>query len=514
MTDRAPYGTDTETDGEFEDARESLGGGVSPAVGPRSSFASTTYTRSTSMHDFVSVRSAPSAGHGDEEEDEREVLADGRDEFRRTIRGGRPSSVAAVQPQKPETAELQVQTEEMQPQIIEKVKTVYVDKIVHVDRPVVVEKIVYRERPSTAPSTSSPTSNADALDESAATASAFLDDRAPVTRPTTPSNDLFASTRTVKAGLPPIDTKGKARESFATMAPPPVPSTTTRKAGSPRKSGASTMSNKSTLAPPRPTSPPPPDLLFRAQSPTFDDDYARRSSFLAPPGATTLRSQPSSLTASPSSSRFAGPFSNLKNVRPQASMDTSVSQTKRRSSTRHAHSSSARSVSELSVRSDVSRRMSMASEATSDGGFEPTEHQPNMRGPADSTDPAVIHAITQTMIGEFMFKYTRKKLGGGMSENRHKRFFWVHPYTKALYWSSADPGAQNTTYSNAKSGMSNSLLSFSNRSTNELSNLSFHRRCSTSSRSQPLPCWTQPEQYYRSNSRSRDEIHCWYERTT
>lgn len=455
MTDRAPYATDTETEGEFEDARESLGGGVSPAVGPRASFASTTLTRSSSAHDFVSVRSAPSTGHGYEDEDEaREVLASENDfeEFRRTVRGGRPSSIShhhAISPPKPDTAEHEVQTESLETPVIEKIRTVYVDKIVHVDRPVVVEKIVYRDRPSTAPSSiASPSLLPDALDESAARASAFLDDRALPSRPVTPSNDLFASTRTIRAGLAPIDTRGKSRD---TMAPPAVPSTSGRKLGSPRKSVAATLAPP----PPRPTSPPPPDLLFRAQSPTFDDDYARRASFLAPPGANTVRSQPSSLTASPSSSRFAGPFSNLRNVRPQSSMDTSVSQARRpRSSSRHGHTSSARSVSELSVRSDVSRRLSMASEATSEGGFvDRPEHATSApRGVGDSSDPVVIHAITQTMIGEFMHKYTRRKLGGGMSENRHKRFFWIHPYTKTLYWSATDPGAQSTTYSNSKSG--------------------------------------------------------------
>ncbi|KAJ3479819.1 hypothetical protein NLJ89_g12311 [Agrocybe chaxingu] len=70
-----------------------------------------------------------------------------------------------------------------------------------------------------------------------------------------------------------------------------------------------------------------------------------------------------------------------------------------------------------------------------------------------ATDPAVIHAITQTMIGEFMYKYTRKAIGKGMGEKRHKRFFWVHPYTKTLYWSSADPGSSNVSESSAKSGM-------------------------------------------------------------
>ena len=62
-------------------------------------------------------------------------------------------------------------------------------------------------------------------------------------------------------------------------------------------------------------------------------------------------------------------------------------------------------------------------------------------GVGTSTDPAVIHAITQTMIGEFLHKYTTKTITKGFSEKRHRRFFWVHPYTKTLYWSTVDPGA-------------------------------------------------------------------------
>ena len=72
-------------------------------------------------------------------------------------------------------------------------------------------------------------------------------------------------------------------------------------------------------------------------------------------------------------------------------------------------------------------------------------------GPA-STDPTIIHAITQTMIGEFLYKYTRRAIGKGHGERRHKRFFWVHPYTRTLYWSSADPGSSNVTEASAKSG--------------------------------------------------------------
>jgi hypothetical protein len=59
-----------------------------------------------------------------------------------------------------------------------------------------------------------------------------------------------------------------------------------------------------------------------------------------------------------------------------------------------------------------------------------------------STDIFVISAITQTMIGEWMSKHTRRYVGGGISENKHQRFFWVHPYTRILYWSSVQPGAE------------------------------------------------------------------------
>jgi hypothetical protein len=56
------------------------------------------------------------------------------------------------------------------------------------------------------------------------------------------------------------------------------------------------------------------------------------------------------------------------------------------------------------------------------------------------TNLSVITAITKTMIGEWLWKYTRRTVGGGISEHRHRRFFWVHPYTRTLYWSVAEPG--------------------------------------------------------------------------
>ncbi len=75
--------------------------------------------------------------------------------------------------------------------------------------------------------------------------------------------------------------------------------------------------------------------------------------------------------------------------------------------------------------------------------------EPSGFGP--STDPRMIQAVTQTMIGEYLWKYTRKAGRGEMSENRHRRFFWVHPYTRALYWSDSDPAAGSRGEMKAKS---------------------------------------------------------------
>jgi hypothetical protein len=67
------------------------------------------------------------------------------------------------------------------------------------------------------------------------------------------------------------------------------------------------------------------------------------------------------------------------------------------------------------------------------------------------TDPRMIQAITQTMIGEHMWKYTRKAGRGDMSSTRHRRFFWVHPYTRTLYWSERDPSTAGRAQLKAKS---------------------------------------------------------------
>ena len=75
------------------------------------------------------------------------------------------------------------------------------------------------------------------------------------------------------------------------------------------------------------------------------------------------------------------------------------------------------------------------------------------------TDVQVISAITQTMIGEWMSKHTRRYVGGGISENKHQRFFWVHPYTGTLYWSSVEPGFEGNG-AKAKSGKNKACNTF------------------------------------------------------
>lgn len=73
------------------------------------------------------------------------------------------------------------------------------------------------------------------------------------------------------------------------------------------------------------------------------------------------------------------------------------------------------------------------------------------QGIEPGTDPRMINAITQTMIGEYLWKYTRKAGRGAMSENRHRRYFWVHPYTRTLYWSDRDPSQAGRAELKAKS---------------------------------------------------------------
>ncbi|ELR07307.1 hypothetical protein GMDG_02487 [Pseudogymnoascus destructans 20631-21] len=63
---------------------------------------------------------------------------------------------------------------------------------------------------------------------------------------------------------------------------------------------------------------------------------------------------------------------------------------------------------------------------------------------------SVVDAIAQTMVGEWMFKYVRRRKSFGVPESgaldsdasngvRHKRWVWLAPYERAVMWSSRQP---------------------------------------------------------------------------
>lgn len=99
-----------------------------------------------------------------------------------------------------------------------------------------------------------------------------------------------------------------------------------------------------------------------------------------------------------------------------------------------------------------SRKSSVSSFASEiETRFNMRQGMPMPVGLDTGTDPRMINAITQTMIGEYLWKYTRKAGRGAMSENRHRRYFWVHPYTRTLYWSDKDPSSAGRAELKAKS---------------------------------------------------------------
>lgn len=113
------------------------------------------------------------------------------------------------------------------------------------------------------------------------------------------------------------------------------------------------------------------------------------------------------------------------------------------------HTRTGTQTSQISRRSSVS---SFASELDERFNIRP-DAQAASHGfeAAPGTDPRMIQAITQTMIGEFLWKYTRKAGRSEMSDTRHRRYFWVHPYTKTLYWSDQDPQTAGRNELKAKS---------------------------------------------------------------
>ncbi|CAO3611389.1 unnamed protein product [Cunninghamella blakesleeana] len=64
---------------------------------------------------------------------------------------------------------------------------------------------------------------------------------------------------------------------------------------------------------------------------------------------------------------------------------------------------------------------------------------------ASSVEPT-ISLISETMMGHWLWKDPRHKRLIKSSNNdapSHQRFFWMHPYTRTLYWSTQAPGSSN-----------------------------------------------------------------------
>ncbi|KAJ7796352.1 coiled-coil protein [Mycena olivaceomarginata] len=196
--------------------------------------------------------------------------------------------------------------------------------------------------------------------------------------------------------------------------------------------------------PPRPSSPPPAELIQRATTPTYGSmlmlpgsagksTYIRQHGSSMPPSAQSLR-QPPSTSSFRSAANAAQYAQNVANA--------ALSPNRKEQSTVSLVSERSRPSPRSSMSSDhnpfvLSRSQVMQQHAQARTPLTPNNRAANTTAEADrtigpnaSTDPTIIHAITQTMIGEFLYKYTRKAIGKGYGERRHKRFFWVHPYTQ------------------------------------------------------------------------------------
>lgn len=278
--------------------------------------------------------------------------------------------------------------------------------------------------------------------------------------------------RLPSATLSPGSPKAVDRTRPPTMMLPPPPRLPPPPAGA--TAAVATKSGPPNMGPPpRPTSPPPQELLQRATTPSL------RTSSLIVPGVTGGR------TISGSSARPVSVAAALQAQNRQARMlngDVTVPGLekpgvlqdvfddnggrpvqKSMASSRRSASSRRQSISSSISSDHVMRMMDTPTKSTSlaaPGSSTPATGLASMSGTLSragptgdsATDPTIIHAITQTMIGEYLYKYTRKPIGKKHAERRHRRYFWIHPYTKTIYWSAVDPGSSNVTESSAKSG--------------------------------------------------------------
>lgn len=66
----------------------------------------------------------------------------------------------------------------------------------------------------------------------------------------------------------------------------------------------------------------------------------------------------------------------------------------------------------------------------------------NPENSAEECGESSMKAMTRAMIGDWMWKYTKRVVGFRKLENKHRRFFWIHPYSQTLYWNTKEPGTK------------------------------------------------------------------------
>ena len=103
-------------------------------------------------------------------------------------------------------------------------------------------------------------------------------------------------------------------------------------------------------------------------------------------------------------------------------------------------------------------RNSITSRQSNQAHIQPTTHalpEASLEGDAAVETPgqqiSVVDAIAQTMVGEWMWKYVRRRKSFGVTDDvdfdekgigngvRHKRWVWLAPYERAVMWSSKQP---------------------------------------------------------------------------
>ncbi|KAG7448461.1 uncharacterized protein BT62DRAFT_945930 [Guyanagaster necrorhizus] len=456
-------GTETETDmDDYQDARQSIMLGSTPSQS-RDEFHS---IRMSSMHsesrdDFHSVMTMTDNEYEDEDEDDTDTESIKASRVGRTMPSPTPAFVSSpvsydsksieailrdeppASPPKPELKEMSIQTDEWKPQpptpavpiapLLYRVGST--TQQFQFIPPPSTQIVPNSNGPSTIPPVvPTPTSqifrdanirhqrsSTDSRRQSIESALSSIFDDGPTPKATN-SLALVDKSRPPMMALPPPP-----------RAPPPPGSMPPPNFIPERRMPISTGSYD--IPPPRPSSPPPPELIQRATTPTFGSVLSiSRTTYGPRPHGSSMPPMQQGLRPLPSTSSFRSAANAAALYVP--------------------HNRTGREMSTTSLVTDRSPRSSMSSDQNPFRN--PTTPQNRAtelpgRGEGHPTDPAIIHSITQTMIGEFLYKYTRKTIGKGYGERRHRRFFWVHPYTKTLYWSSADPGSSNVSESSAKS---------------------------------------------------------------